>query len=494
MQKIRDFFKKMALWIWDNKYATVIILCCLISIPLFFVFQNTKVGNIKEVLKTSVTILVSLMSFSVTSYVFLNNTLQNRRTKNSIEKDTIDSFQTQKRETLKKYIIFVVCCIVTEGFLLNFDSVRYTTDKIKLYGIGGVFVGCVACTLINICFLGKFTYDIINYDEGLKNLALKIRGDYKENSDNVKISKGEFLDLVNNIEIVVERLVNNHVHAKASNLYDSELKRAICDGEVDPGYIQRGEDMANEYGKIIKYRNLLLQDTQMLDSEYVALGDCAKKVLYNLFELHLKSELLTNVNLSNVNIGNANLKFTSFAGSSIQKVLFEEQSCLYGTDFRNCTLNGVIFKNSDCEYINFTDSKLIKVEFDQKTKLKGSCFNGADLSNLEYLGGKDKQGNLLLMEQSKFKNAMMTHLDIYNVNFAYSDFEFAQLVDCKIGESAQKDSNVNFEYANMVHANFLRSILTRCIFQNAVMNRTILTYAILKKMIFQNVVLHMQVS
>ena len=439
-------------------------------------------SDIIETVKISVTALISMLGFSVSIYIFLNNTFQSRRSSNELEKEVIDLFQTQKRKALLISIGFSTLAITAEcvtvafakpvkKFLLSKPS---KTDEL-FYLI--VIIIFAVVTLFNVYKLVRFTYGVINYEEGLKELAKKKIQKYEKSSCNEEMKKGEFLNLVNNIEVLVERLVRNHLHAKISTAYDTNLKRAICDGVTEAGNIRTREALAKKYKEIIDYRNLLLQDPSTIDSDLVTMGDEIKSVMNQLFQNYLKNELLTGVNISNLEIAEANLAKTSFSNSSLQRIQFKGTTNLANTDFRDSTINDIAFENAECDGVNFSGCKLINVKFNTNMDLQRAIFTNADLSGMGEIGPLDKEGDRIKFSHSNFSRANLTHQDIFNVSFDFADFSEARLIDSKIGTSAQKRENVVFAYADMEKADLLGCIIERCDFKNANLNKASFTYA-----------------
>ncbi len=479
MKKIRDFFL-------ENLLSMVIILLLISLCVLIWKFRMANYKDIVEAVKISVTVLISMLGFSVSIYVFLNNTFQNRRGSNELEKEIIDSFQIQKRKALGVSVVYSMVAISAECMIVAVEGpmtafLINNPPQLKKVVYFVIIIGIFAITLLNVYRLGVFTYKVIDYEEGLKWLAKREINTYRKDSCYERMSKGEFLNLVNNIEVLIERLICNHLHAKISTAYDTNLKRAICDGITESGDITTREQLAEDYKSIIDYRNLLLQDVSIVDSADVAMGDQVKSVMNRLFQNYLRSELLTGVNISNLNIQEANLEKASFSNSSLQKIEFVGNTNLANTDFRDSTINAVSFSEANCENINFSGCKLIGVRFNAKMKLHRAIFKDADLSSMGDIGPLDKEGDWIEFKHSNFSCANLTHQDIYNVCFDFSDFTNVRLVDSKIGKSAQKENNTTFQYADMEKADLLRCDIKRCDLQNANLNSATFTYADIAK-------------
>lgn len=466
-----------------NFYSIMVMVALVILTVMGWKLHGIKYGDIVEVVKISVTVLISMLGFSVTIYVFLNNTFQSRRSSNELEKEIIEKFQAQKRTSLGISIIFSVMAITGECTLVAFgQSINSFLQNIKLSQVDqvayfSIISFFVIITVINVYKLGHFTYGVINYEEGLKKLAKKEMNAYRKDSCYGKMTKGEFLNLVNNIEVLVERLIQNHLHAKISTAYDTNLKRAICDGVTESGDIITRENLSKDYKEIIDYRNLLLQDVSMMDSADVAMGDQVKSLLNRLFHNYLNNELLTGVDISNLAIKEANLEKTSFKNSSLKNIKFDGKTNLKNTDFRNSIINEISFMEVECENINFSGCKLIDVKLNTKMKLQRAIFVNADLSSMGNIGPHDKEGEPLDFSHANFSSANLTFQDIYNVCFNFANFSDVRLVDSKIGKSAQKANNATFAYADMEKADLLRCLIERSDFQNANLNGATFTYA-----------------
>lgn len=491
---VRKYWNLYKNFVCKNIFSVVVAVILLVAGFVLWGLEELEFKHVLETIKITVTVLISMLGFSVSSYVFLNNTFQTRRTKNELEKQIIDLFQSKKRTALGVSIIYTSIAITAECFVLIFQGELEKSETVKpmicntnIENIIIIFIICI--TLINVYRLGYFTYGVINYEEGLKKLARKEISKYKENSYE-KISKGEFLNLVNNIEVLVERLIKNHLHAKSSSAYDSNLKRAICDGITDAGKIRTREDLAENYKQIIEYRNLLLQDTSIMDSENVAMGDELKSFRDRLFHDYLQGELLTGINISNIQINEGNLEKTSLSNSFFQNVRFVGKTNLISTDFRNSTINGIDFAEAECDSINFSECKLIAVQFNPQMSLQRANFSNADLSSMGALGPLDKEGDPINFNHANFSYANLTHQDIYNITFDYADLSNVRLIDSKIGASAQKNSNTKFKYANMEKADLLRCAVERCDFTNANLKSAVFTNAIICDVDFSECILN----
>lgn len=481
-KKIKEIGKRFIMFLGSNFWSTVVGLALIIILIVIWRLHKIQYEDIVETVKISMSVLISMLGFSVSIYVFLNNTFQSRRVSNELEKEIIDSFQTLKKKSLGTSIIYASMAITCECSVFAFKlPVKELLEKTESQLDQLIYFIVIACiiiiTMFNVYKLSHFTYEVINYEEGLKKLAKKEIGTYSKDSCYEKISKGEFLNLVNNIEVLVERLVRNHLHAKISTAYDTNLKRAICDGITESGDISTRERLAEDYKDIIDYRNLLLQDTSIMDSAYVAMGDQVKSVMNRLFQNYFKNELLTGVNISNLKIVETNLEKASFSNSSLQGIEFTGNTNLRNTDFRDSTINTISFAKANCENVNFSGCKLINVKLNTKMKLHRAIFTNADLSGMGDIGPLDKEGDPLEFTHANFAYANLTHQDIYNTCFDFADFPNARLVDSKIGKSAQKRKNTTFTYANMEKADLLRCVIERCDFQNANLNGATFTYA-----------------
>lgn len=458
--------------------VAIVAMCSLLSLGMCVVMGIKSGGLWENALDILVNALISFLGFSVTGYIFLNNMLQSRKSINSIEAEVIDAFQTQKRKILMKYIVYITVCILMR-FCLKYMKVNDVLMNHHLLDITkySIFVICTSFSIYSIICLGVFLYDIINYEKGLHDLAKQKRESFIETKSQEPVSKGNFLNQVNNIDIVVNRLIKNHAYAQTANLFDSALKSALCDGVNDQGKICACGEFADSYSELIEYRNLLIQDNSIQDGENVSHGATVQKLLNQLFKEYVKNEILTSISLSNIVLQRADLSFSSLANSALYNIVFKDFSILQKTDFRDSTLNRIRFNNADCTNSNFRNSKLIDVVFDCETKLQRTIFDDADLTGLKKFGSRDKLGKELTISYAKFRNALLSRLDIYNIDFTYADFCNAQFVDCKIGESTIKKRNVIFAFSNLTDTNFLRSLIVRTSFEKAKLIRADLTYA-----------------
>lgn len=351
---LREKGRKL-LYVFNRHNFWILILAGVLLTSLFW--GNAIQGEeIKDVIKTSISVLITMLGFSVSAYVFLNNTFQNKRGANTIEREVIESFQNEKRKSLSTSVIFSVAAIFVECWILAWSNSRLDnlsvagdthSDNLWQFICYCLILVVAFLTLYHVVRLGFFTYDIINYEEGLKNLAKEKIEVYEKTDQHEKITKGDFLNLVNNIEVLVERLVRNHVHAKGSTMYDTDLKRALCDGITESGEINAREEIAKKYRNIVDYRNLLLQNSAIEDSAPVDQGDQIKDIANQMFQNYLKGELLTGISINNLNPINAQLEKTSFSNSALNNIKFIGKTSLKNTDFRNSTIQHMSFDEKE---------------------------------------------------------------------------------------------------------------------------------------------------
>lgn len=108
--RIKEIRKIITGWIKDNIFSAVLLVCiaCIIILLLLIAGQKgIKYNNVIETFKISVTVLISMLGFSVSIYVFLNNTFQDRRNNNVIEKGVIDLFQKKKEKPWEFGLFFL---------------------------------------------------------------------------------------------------------------------------------------------------------------------------------------------------------------------------------------------------------------------------------------------------------------------------------------------------------------------------------------------------
>lgn len=479
--------KEMVSWLWKNRGAILLGMgvICVLGWSLYK-HVSLDMECLVETVKTAVTVLVSMLGFSVSSYVFLNNSFQSRRGLNTIERQIIDEFQNKKLKSLGKTIIFAVAAIVSECLIIALtDNITHIKEKECLIVI--LLLVVIVITIANIITLGNFTYEVINYEDGLNKLANSEVKKYSSSQDHEKIQKGDFLNFVNNIEVLVERITRNHIHAKMSSKYDSDFKQALCDGFTESGEVTSREEFAEDYREIIEYRNLLVQ-TALGDSEDVAMGGQVRKFMNKLFQNYIRGELLTGISISNIRVNGAVLEKTSFSNSSFFNIRFAGDTNLKFVDFRDSNINSISFEENQiqCEGINFSNAKLINVKFDTNVDLTRAVFKNSDLTNIGKIHPSDKEGDMICFAHTNFSNANLTRLDICMANFEYADFSDVRMIDSKIGISALKENNTNFSYANMKNVDLLRAHVEKCIFDNADMETASFTYAKIKSASFEN--------
>ncbi len=321
--------ERMKKWIFNNWKVFIVVICLLSALSLAMcAVVGVKSGKLWEnALDILVNALISFLGFSVTGYVFLSNMLQSRKNLNSIETEVINTYQVQKRKILMKYIVFITVCILMR-FCLKYLRVDDTLLKHSFLDVIKylIYIICTIFSIYSIVCLGCFLHSMINYEKELHDLAKRKREGYEQTKSQEPISKGRFLNQVNNIDIVVNRLIQNHTYAQTTYLFESTLKSALCDGINDQGEIYACGEFANSYNELIEYRNLLIQDYSKQDGENVSYGATAQKLLNELFKEYVKNEILTSISLSNLILRGANLSFSSLANSALFNIEFQAKS------------------------------------------------------------------------------------------------------------------------------------------------------------------------
>lgn len=180
------------------------------------------------------------------------------------------------------------------------------------------------------------------------------------------------------------------------------------------------------------------------------------------------------------------------SNSSLHHITFKGETNLKNTDFRDSTIQDIKFdkEKCDCEGVNFSNCKLIGIHFDKQIILDRAIFKNADLIGMGEIGTNDKEGEALSFKHVEFSNANLTHQNIYNTNFDYSDFFNARLIDCKLGVDALKKENTTFIYANLEKADLLRAFIQRCKFDNANLKNASFTYSKIEDVSFMEARLH----
>ena len=85
---------------------------------LNLLFPVEKYFYITNALEKATTVLISMIGFSVSAYVFLNNTLQRKSIDNPIEIETIGAFLKKKRNSLCSLMIWSVSLVVVTIFII----------------------------------------------------------------------------------------------------------------------------------------------------------------------------------------------------------------------------------------------------------------------------------------------------------------------------------------------------------------------------------------
>lgn len=132
-----------------GKYLSGVIISCIVAVLVVTVYRKNGgyeslcVKDLVETIKISVTVLISMLGFSVSIYVFLNNSFQSRRSANATEKQIIDKFQKEKRKSLGIRITFAVIAIICECAVVTLtNSINLST---KIYSISEFLADGYSC-------------------------------------------------------------------------------------------------------------------------------------------------------------------------------------------------------------------------------------------------------------------------------------------------------------------------------------------------------------
>lgn len=119
-ERLKRIGRKFGTLLKNNFFSVIVAAVIFVLAIRLWRLNQIKYNDIIETIKISVTVLISMLGFSVSIYVFLNNTLQNRRNSNELEKEVIDLFQTQKRKRLLISIFFSALAVTAECIVAAF--------------------------------------------------------------------------------------------------------------------------------------------------------------------------------------------------------------------------------------------------------------------------------------------------------------------------------------------------------------------------------------
>ena len=454
-------------------------------IALKMLLPIEKYFYISDALEKATTVLISMIGFSISAYVFLNNTLQRKSVENPIEVETIREFLKKKRNSLCSLLIWSICLVIATIFIMAIiikDGKIEDVATLQEYLIYIIYA-CLVFSIWSIIKLAHFDFSIINYEKGLVDTArLKLYIFDKKTANTTSMKKNDFLMLVNNMETVLERIAANHQDALMHSANDSLVLMALF-SKIDPsssaGTQQKAmrRMIAEQYKQTIKYRNYILHLDDLNDDDDIEVGDFVLSTAKLIFQNILAGEVLSDISLSNLELSNINFEKTAFRNSALKNIRLDENSILKSTDFRDSILQDIEFDNVDCTNANFSNTKLIDIVFSDDTKLAGSVFYNADMTGLKKLGTQDSTGNCIDVSSSNFIKANMIHLDIQNVCFDNSDMQKVQLFDSKIGYSSNRDCNTTFKFANIKEAVLSNCRINKCDFTNSNLSEATLSYS-----------------
>jgi uncharacterized protein YjbI with pentapeptide repeats len=461
--------------------------------------DKTTNKSLMIALKSAVATSISMVGFSISAYVFLNNILQRKIVDNVAETETINKFLHSKRKKLSSLIIRTAGIVIIEIAFLCFnlwetDLIPDDFGKYKYICLLCVVLVCLIVDTIFVISLVYFNYSIIDYENGLNETAKSQLSILNEENSNTSIvmKVSEFLTIVNNMEIVLERMAHNHHNALKHSLSDSLVRRALCAGYDVPvkgdyvtnGIITHRHEIADKYDKIIEYRNYLLYGEGANDNINVCIGDIVASTANLIFSECLAGEILSDISLNWLTIQGANLEKTVFRHCFLQHISFTGKSTLEGVDFKDSVLSNVDLRGANCKNVNFSNTRLLDVKFDSSTNLESTIFENADLSGLKKLGTSSRQDASLCIEHANLTRANMINMNICDTKFDNSIMMNVQLYNSKIGESSLFDSNTSFKFVNLQEAIMMSCRIFRSCFQNANLESANLAYSLMYKIDF----------
>lgn len=478
----KNKFVKMlkSFWGFSVKYKvsicvilTTIIVGCFVLIK-YFPAESYTVDIIQGALSKATTVTISMIGFSISTYIFLNNTLQRKSTENITEVETINEFLRQKRRSLCSLVIYSACLVVIEIILLwGAQTLKGISVEFSLeWLVVCLMFACVVITIVPIVQLTRFDFSIINYENGLVETAKKqLCIINKSNAQTTSMEKNKFLMLVNNVETVLERIAENHQNALKHSADDSLVSMALYskveNSDAVSGQKAVRRELAEKYRKLIEFRNYILHDDQINDDDKIEVSDEILSTVNLVFNNVLSNEIISDISLSNLVVHSVNFEKTTFKNCSLNSVEFHSKSNLRSADFRDSSLNNIKLNDADCSNANFSNAKLINVEISIETNMVGTIFHNADMSGLHRIGSVDCTGQSINLMYSNFTKANMINLDIQNTTFDHGDMSCAQLFNSKIGYSSHRKNNTTFKFVNLKGAVLTNSKVHNCDFTNA---------------------------
>lgn len=484
LKRFWEFVKKYKICVCIILFA---LISCFIIILQYLIVGTYKAEFIKDALSKATTVTISMIGFSISTYIFLNNTLQRKSVENVTEVETINAFLKKQRHSLCARVIWSACLVIIEILLLWALPNGIISWGVSWEGfIVLLMTLCIFLSIVSIVGLTVFDFSIINYERGLVEIAKKqLCLMNKAGCKTVVMEKNKFLMLVNNVEMVLERIAQNHQNALKHSADDSLVSMALYSKveNVDAASGQKAvrRELAEKYKKLIEYRNYVLHDDQINDDDKIEVSDEILSTVDLVFHKVLSNEIISDIAISHLTIYGVDFEKTTFKNCSIKFVEFKSKSNLNRADFRDSNLSDVIFNDADCSNANFSNTKLTNVEISVDTKMVGTIFYNADLSGLCRIGTIDCIGKSIDLMYSNFIKANMINMDIQNAVFDHGDMSYVQLFNSQIGYSSHRSNNVSFRFVNLKGAVLTNSKIFNCDFTNANLSEATLANSIVYK-------------
>lgn len=409
---------------------------------------------------TLITILLALLALAVTAYVFLTDSLKDRR--EPYERESIDRLQNA-------YTIFLFGLAILSLLALLFCFLTDNSD-IAFFKTGCTPFFTIALSSIVSILLFLYICLIICHDGCLASYAHAARKKLISASPGAgpSVEIDDVFKWIGDLEMLGEQLIQNH----KENLHVSNDKSALLR--------ITSENFCGVYSKLISYRNYLwVEQKRQMDgailirySEYHKVRRLVREAENDLRHCFLQGERMQGKSFTAPFLSRGTEPLC-LEGAVFTNAVFEknpnpphlfagegidfQKAALRGADFTRARLNGLNLKGAKCQEAVFTDAVLNQIQVDERSCFKRAVFQNTDFGSQKFRARRESicfkdasfAGALLTnclftwcdFRQAVFNQAVMSSVILDSICLSYADLSDAILTHASISFQQDEDSH-----------------------------------------------------
>lgn len=399
---------------------------------------------------TLMTVDLTLIALVVTAYIFLTDSLSKRK----------EYEQTAIRILSKKFtsylIIFsgytgvcVVFCLIAD------NGVWAIGDELWLRYI------VAAASALDILFLIGLLYQILNYENKLKQEAIRKIQEYNGQKTAQEIFIEDAVKQIGDLELIAEQIKKNHDVEFRDSQYEASLY-AVLKKKLEP-QVNGAElkSICEKYHNLIELRNCVWtvgDKKYKLPSLHIEAN--ITQVFSYFTERCMKGERFKDLNLSKVDFSGDKVDFTgsSWTDAAIWNTSMQNAK-LISANFSGVLFQTVHLEGTNCTNAVFDNAKFLEVFFSSETKCEGAVFRNADFNgmHIEDPDSRELQFFNTSCDSANFSSCNLTRINFITSVFSHSTFYGVTAVCCRFDQcdfanavlACVEIHNSSFSYSNM---------------------------------------------